>query len=95
MRLLLLEPLHHYSSRQNRNLCSKSISTDKTKICENTKEQLTPQLTPESPESGEIDTQNLPEDLAEIVQLWPELPEHIKQAVNALIGVFTSTKKQE
>jgi len=29
--------------------------------------------------------QKLPSDLAEIVALWPDLPEHIKQAVKALI----------
>jgi hypothetical protein len=34
-------------------------------------------------------------DLQQIITAWPKLPEHIKQSVNALIGVYTSTKKQE
>jgi len=46
---------------------------------------LTPQLTPESPKRGEIDTQTLPADLARIVAAWPNLPEHIKAAIVALV----------
>jgi len=42
-------------------------------------------LTPKSQKQPEIDTQKLPPDLAEIVRLWPELPEHIKAAIKALI----------
>ena len=34
---------------------------------------------------GEIDTSELPPDLAEIVVVWPDLPEHIKAAIKALI----------
>jgi hypothetical protein len=29
----------------------------------------------------------LPDDLAEIVAVWPELPEHIKAAVKALVNI--------
>jgi len=46
---------------------------------------LTPQWTPESPKQGQIDTQELPSDLAEIVAVWPELPGHIKAAIKALV----------
>ena len=67
------------------NRCSKNISTDKTKTCETTKEQLTPQLTPKSQKQTQIDTSELPVDLAEIVAVWPELPEHIKAAIKALV----------
>ena len=34
---------------------------------------------------AQIDTQNLPADLAEIIDVWPELPEHIKAAIKALV----------
>ena len=34
---------------------------------------------------GEIDTSELPPDLAEIVVVWPDLPEHLKAAIKALI----------
>jgi len=31
------------------------------------------------------DTEKLPDDLAEIVRVWPELPEHIKSEIEALV----------
>ncbi len=34
---------------------------------------------------AKIDTSELPLDLAEIVTVWPELPEHIKAAIKALV----------
>jgi hypothetical protein len=46
---------------------------------------LTPQLTPKSQKQGKIDTSELTQDLAEIVAVWPELPEHIRAAVKALV----------
>jgi len=42
-------------------------------------------LAPKQVKHPEIDTQNLPPDLAEIVAVWPELPGHIKAAVKALV----------
>ena len=42
-------------------------------------------MTPKSQKQGEIDTQNLPAELAEIVAFWPELPGHIKAAIKALV----------
>jgi hypothetical protein len=32
-------------------------------------------------------------DLAEIVKVWPELPEHIKAAINALVQTHKTEKK--
>jgi len=53
---------------------------------------LTPQLTLNSPKQPKIDTSELPSDLAEIVAVWPELPEHIKAAIKALVGTYKQTK---
>ncbi len=68
---------------QNQSL--ENITDDKTKTCEAAKEQLTPQLTPKSPKQPKIDTSELPSDLAEIVAVWLDLPEHIKAAIKALV----------
>ncbi len=76
---------------QNQSL--ENVTTDKTKTCETTKEQLTPQLTPKSPKQGKIDTSKLPSDLAEIVTAWPELPEHINAAIKALVQTHKTEKK--
>jgi hypothetical protein len=46
---------------------------------------LTPQLTPKSPKQPKIDTSEMSSDLAEIIAVWPELPEHIKAAIKALV----------
>ena len=39
--------------------------------------------------------ENLPSDLAEIVAVWPELPEHIKAAIKALVNTHNQTGKIE
>jgi len=67
------------------NRCSKNTTSEKTKTYKTANGQLTPQLTPNSRNQGKIDAQSLPVDLAEIVAAWPELPEHIKAAIKALI----------
>jgi hypothetical protein len=36
-------------------------------------------------QATQIDAPNLPPDLAEVVTVWPELPEHIKAAIKALV----------
>jgi hypothetical protein len=55
---------------------------------------LTPQLIPKSQKQGQIDTQNLPADLAEIVAVWPKLPEYIKVAVKALVNIYLQGASQ-
>ncbi|OHB59795.1 MAG: hypothetical protein A2173_00850 [Planctomycetes bacterium RBG_13_44_8b] len=67
------------------NRCSENSSLNNTDTYESTKTQLTPQLTPKSQKQGKIDTQNLSSNLAEVIAVWPELPEHIKAAIKALI----------
>jgi hypothetical protein len=66
------------------NRCSENTSPDKTETYEDPKTQLTP----ESRKQGGIDTQNLPVDLAEIVAVWPKLPEHIRQAIKVLVESY-------
>ena len=70
----------------------KTQALDKAKTCEIPKGQLTPQLTPKSQKQAEIDLKSLPDDLAEIVTAWPELPEHIKAAIKALTGPHTKER---
>ena len=44
-------------------------------------------------ENGQNQGDKLPDDLAEIVCLWPELPEHIKVAIKALVQTFIREDK--
>jgi len=47
----------------------------------------------ENPKTAEIDTQNLPPDLAEIVAVWPGLPEHIKATIKTLVQAHIGEKE--
>jgi hypothetical protein len=40
-----------------------------------------------------IDTLKLSSDLVQIVQIWPELPEHIKAAIKALVESHSKEAK--
>jgi len=44
-------------------------------------------------EQAEIDTSELPLDLAHIIAVWPELPEHIKAAIKALTQTHIKEEK--
>jgi len=39
--------------------------------------------------------QKLPSDLVEIVAIWPELPEHIKAAIKALVRTHNSKDAEQ
>jgi hypothetical protein len=41
------------------------------------------------PKEAKNELENVPDDLAEIVRIWASLPQHIKQAINALIQGYT------
>jgi len=45
---------------------------------------LAPQLTPHFQKDNETDTQNMSDDLAEIVAAWPELPSSVGSAIVCL-----------
>ena len=72
---------------------SKAITVDSTKSCDTVNQQLTPQLTPESPKQPKIDTSDLPSDLTEIVAAWPELAAHIKAAIKALVQTHNTENR--
>jgi hypothetical protein len=67
------------------NRCSKQVNPESDKTYESAKPELTRKLIPESEKQAQIDTQDLPADLAQIVTAWPNLPEHIKAAIMALV----------
>ena len=73
---------------------TENTSLESKKTCKSDKGQLTPQLTPKSQKQGEMDTQSLPTDLAQIVAIWSELPNYIKAAIRALIQTHSQGESQ-
>jgi len=47
-----------------------------------------------NPENHLKSADNLPDDLADIVTAWPELPEHIKAAIKALLHTHIKGDQQ-
>jgi len=48
------------------------------------------------PQKGPVgDESKLPPDVAEIVYLWPKLPEHIKAAIKALVETSKTTNRTQ
>jgi len=82
-------PTHGFSVR-----CSKNINTVNTKTCDTPQEQLTPQLTPDSQKQAKKTPLELPADLADIVEAWSALPEHVRQAIDTLVASVTVTARE-
>ena len=67
---------------------SENTSPQHTKTCDSDKTQLAPQLTPDSRNENEIDTRNIPDDLAEIVAVWPQLPDAIRSSIVTIARAY-------
>ena len=57
---------------------------NKTKICKTTKKQLTPNS---HNKQKKADTPEHPDDLSEVIAIWPKLPEHVKAAISDIVQV--------
>jgi len=47
-----------------------------------------------NPQKDQNEQQKMSPDLAEIVGVWPQLPEHTKAAIKALVQTNTSGKRE-
>ncbi len=71
----------------------KNITPEETKACESAKEPLTLKRTPKR-KKEKFNTSELSPDLAELVAIWPGLPEHIKQTIRTIVAVTIKEKSQ-
>jgi hypothetical protein len=55
---------------------------------------LTPQLTPCSQKQAQNTPLEVPADLADIVEVWSALPEHVRQAIVTLVASVTVTARE-
>ena len=61
----------------------KNTGRDRTKTYQAAKKQSAPN----SRKKGKGDAQKQPDDLAEIIAIWPKLPDHVKAAIADIVRV--------
>lgn len=76
-----------------RNPLSKNDKGCKNKDLQQTESGAYKPAYKQNPKTAEKQAQKLPDDLAEIVAVWPEIPKHIKAAIKALIQTHITEEK--
>jgi len=73
-------------------VAEKSQPQQKQALITNPEQRLQTSLQ-KNPENDQKSADSLPDDLSEIVAVWPKLPEHIKAAIKALIQTHKPERK--
>ncbi len=68
--------------------CDKNVNPVKSKTYVTTAAGVTQKLTP-TLQQANLDMAELPQELAEIIEKWDKLPDHIKQTIQTLVGSVT------